>query len=857
SSVNAMKMSCLLGQQELEGKRPPMMPGGRTLPSFRPYEYSPRSGDFVDRSFLSGIRPQEYFFHCLIDRAVKTARIGYLRRCLMKHFEGLVVNYDLTVRDSDGSVIQFQYGEDGLAVEKCTYLKEAYYPFLIANQSTILRENEYSRIVDMCGSTKEKPIIKTLKKIRAWRKKTRDLVDDENNLNDSIYLKISDETKIRMTPFINYSRFFDLHTLTNSLKSKDINEARSIMVQTWRNLSDDKRQQYNHGVVKFYSPVTQNYLPASNLGAITERLDDLIRNYITTHGKLDQTNMDKRIFEKMIHFKSLKSCIDPGESVGILAAQSIGEPSTQMTLNTFHFAGRGEMNVTLGVPRLRELLMVASQKVKTPTMEVPILHSSSSLRKAKRLQRRWSRLLFSQVLKNLSIHEKLSLKLNDHKRTYKIEFYFDEKYGKKQLNEIIRSFEIYFIPRLCRSINKKRKELTTSGLLRSAQIRDKITINDSNNKDEQQELVEKDDDDDDDDEDDEQINGEANTAKEKANRNDEKEYDDDDNNNNNNEENETDDEEAIQDNQDEDDQTNTSKITIKEDVIDDDDDDDDDDVPALDISKEEMNNDDEQEVPDNEENNNDEPPSKKAKKINTKTTHMDNMTYNERFGNVCKHADYIRDYIADLENNLWCRLTIIFPATQPRIDLETLIHSEASRTSITSIVGIQNCFITENKEYRSKIKTDSNDIEYILSTEGENINALMTYYQIFDLRRIYTNNIHRMAQIFGIEAANRTLIREINRVFGAYGIEVDYRHLSLLADYMTYEGVYKPCNRLGLRTNASPLQKITFETSTTYLREALLYGEHEELKSPSSRLVTGRMVQCGTGAFDILTKLSS
>lgn len=252
----------------------------------------------------------------------------------MKHLEGLIVNYDLTVRDSDGSVIQFQYGEDGLAVEKCTYLKEAYYPFLIANQSSILRENEYSRIVEMCGSTKERPVIKTLKKIRAWRQKTRDLADDDNNLDDSTRVKISDETKIRMTPFINYSRFFDLHTLTNSLESKDINEARAIMVQTWRNLSDDKREQYNHGVVKFYSPVTQNYLPASNLGAITERLDDLIRNYMSTHGKLDRTKMDKRTFEKMLHFKSLKSCIDPGESVGILAAQSIGEPSTQMTLNS-------------------------------------------------------------------------------------------------------------------------------------------------------------------------------------------------------------------------------------------------------------------------------------------------------------------------------------------------------------------------------------------------------------------------------------------------------------------------------------------------------------------------------------------
>ncbi|CAM4883139.1 unnamed protein product [Rotaria socialis] len=181
--------------------------------------------------------------------------------------------------------------------------------------------------------------------------------------------------------------------------------------------------------------------------------------------------------------------------------------------NAFHFGGRGEMNVTLGVPRLRQLLMVASQKVKTPTMELPILHSSLALR------------------------------------------------VKQNVYNVV--------------------------------------------------------------------------AKEKANRNDEKEYDDDDDNNNNNEENETDVEEAIQDNQDQNDQTNTSKITIKEDVIDDDDDDDVDvDVPVLDISKEEINNDDEQQVPGNEEDNNDEPPSKKAKKINTKTTPMDNMTYNERFG-VC------------------------------------------------------------------------------------------------------------------------------------------------------------------------------------------------------------------------------
>ncbi|CAF4440120.1 unnamed protein product [Rotaria sp. Silwood2] len=355
-----MQMSYLLGEEELEGKRPPMMPSSRTLPSSRPYEYSSRSRSFLDGNFLSDIRPQEYFFfHCiagregLIDAAVKTARI--------------VINCDLTVRDSDGSVIQFQYDEDGLAVEKRTYLKKAHYPFLVANQPTILRQDEYSCIVDIRGSTKEKPIIKTFKNIRAWRKKTRELADDES-FDDSTRLKIK--------------------TLRNSLKSKDINEARSIMVQTWRDSSDNKREQYNHDVIKFYSPVTQNYLPPSNLGAITERLDDLIRNYITAHGKLDQTKMDTRTFEKMMHFKSLQSCIDPGESIGILAAQSIGESSTQITLNTFHFAGRGEMNATLGVPRLRKLLIVASINVKTPTIQVLILRSSLALSKAKRLQRR-------------------------------------------------------------------------------------------------------------------------------------------------------------------------------------------------------------------------------------------------------------------------------------------------------------------------------------------------------------------------------------------------------------------------------------------------------------------------------------
>ena len=73
-----------------------------------------------------------------------------------------------------------------------------------------------------------------------------------------------------------------------------------------------------------------------------------------------------------MHLRFLKSLAQPGEAVGVIAAQSIGEPSTQMTLNTFHFAGRGEANVTLGIPRLREILLSGSQRIKTPVMNIPL-----------------------------------------------------------------------------------------------------------------------------------------------------------------------------------------------------------------------------------------------------------------------------------------------------------------------------------------------------------------------------------------------------------------------------------------------------------------------------------------------------
>ena len=87
----------MLGQQELEGRRVPLSPAGCTAPCFAPYELGARAGGYITDRFLTGVRPPEFYFHCmagregLVDTAVKTSRSGYLQRCLIKHLEPLQV----------------------------------------------------------------------------------------------------------------------------------------------------------------------------------------------------------------------------------------------------------------------------------------------------------------------------------------------------------------------------------------------------------------------------------------------------------------------------------------------------------------------------------------------------------------------------------------------------------------------------------------------------------------------------------------------------------------------------------------------------------------------------------------------
>ncbi|XP_069690249.1 DNA-directed RNA polymerase I subunit RPA1-like isoform X6 [Periplaneta americana] len=442
SAVNAMQISCLLGQIELEGKRPPHMASGKALPSFPRYDTSPRAGGFVDGRFMTGIKPQEFFFHCmagregLIDTAVKTSRSGYLQRCLVKHLEGLVVHYDMTVRDSDGTVVQFAYGEDGKDVMKAQFLKKKQIPFLADNYKVI--KNFSSEMLDDEQTTAD--IAQRKKQIRKWKKKNGNPFQ-----------------KHRISPFLLFSADMKDHKVYKGRKlNKETGRPRfaETMCKLWRESDTDTIETYNYKALRCADPVSAEFQGDRDFGAITEKLDSLMDEYLK-----ERHSCRKSEFRHLMSVKSMLSHVHPGEPVGLLAAQSIGEPSTQMTLNTFHFAGRGEMNVTLGIPRLRELLMTASHNMKTPNMDIPFLPDIRKLeKKANNLKLKLCRVTMSDVLQYIDVKDKIEL-FPERNQVYMIHMQFlpREVYKSKfsvKPAEILKHVEKKFLKEIFYAMKK-------------------------------------------------------------------------------------------------------------------------------------------------------------------------------------------------------------------------------------------------------------------------------------------------------------------------------------------------------------------------------------------------------------------
>ena len=159
---------------------------------------------------------------------------------------------------------------------------------------------------------------------------------------------------------------------------------------------------------------------------------------------------------------------------------------------------------------------------------------------------------------------------------------------------------------------------------------------------------------------------------------------------------------------------------------------------------------------------------------------------------------------------------------------------------------------TASKEKSLDAATSTETTYPVVYTEGVNLSAMRDYQHVLNPHKMCTNDIAAMLVMYGVEACRATIIREMNDVFKGHGITVDNRHLNLIADMMTRGGGFSPFNRMGIRSGVSPFMKMSFETTVGFLRDAVLDGDWDELKSPSARIVLGKIGKVGTGAFDVL-----
>ena len=369
SFLNISQMIACVGQQNVEGKRIPYGFKGRTLPHFSKDDFGPESRGFVENSYLRGLTPQEFFFHAmggregLIDTAVKTSETGYIQRRLVKAMEDVVVKYDGTVRNSVGDVIQFLYGEDGMdatMIESQSIdtlrlsVKEFAAKFHIDPDVPGFNKGWLSeeQASELAHTAKVREILDA-----EWDRLQRDRVELRTICptgDPHVHLPVNMKRILW-----NAQKQYGLYRpdsgeeevkVTHIIESVAELLPKLIVVPGTDPLSIEAQR---NGTMLFFAHVRAN----------------LAAKRVLKEHKLTRAGFDWVIGEIESRFKM--ALAPPGDGIGTVAAQSIGEPATQMTLNTFHFAGVSAKNVTLGVPRLKEIINIA-KSIKTPSLTIAL-----------------------------------------------------------------------------------------------------------------------------------------------------------------------------------------------------------------------------------------------------------------------------------------------------------------------------------------------------------------------------------------------------------------------------------------------------------------------------------------------------
>jgi len=366
SDLNISQMISCLGQQNIDNKRIPYGFENRTLPHFTKFDDSPTARGFVENSFISGLTPAELFFHAMggrigiIDTAVKTSQTGYIQRRLIKGLEDLKVEYDMTVRNNKNKIIQFSYGDDGFDPVKVESqllplvqmtLEDIYIHYQIP-----MANGTKTKADDVYLASFTKPTLKRLtKQSIELAKKTTELIDFAIQARTGLAKNVfgyRDNKSVNMPVSFTH--------IINNIHGQQYINVNSLVDITPLEAYEIIDEGYNRLLAIHYCPPNALF-------------KTLYYYYLTPKELLMVKRFNRKALMILIEHLVLsykKAIIAPGEMVGMIAAQSIGEPTTQMTLNTFHFAGvASKSNVTRGLPRIEEIISL-SENPKNPSCTV-------------------------------------------------------------------------------------------------------------------------------------------------------------------------------------------------------------------------------------------------------------------------------------------------------------------------------------------------------------------------------------------------------------------------------------------------------------------------------------------------------
>lgn len=418
SFINISQICACVGQQNVEGRRIAYGFHRRTLPHFVLDDLGPESRGFVENSYLRGLTPSEFFFHAmggregLIDTAVKTAETGYIQRRLIKAMEDVMVRYDGTVRNSVNHIVEFLYGEDGM---DATFLEDqSMRTYKMSNEK--MKEEYFLDPMDpkFGRDSKGRPYLDAdiCEQVRQdaqlhleLRAEFDQIMWDRETLRREIIK--NGETKRPLSVNVdrviwNAKQEHSIHPDSISdLTPDQILKGVKMLLKRTRVLTLGDEAALEEAAFEAGAREDVDGNPLDEKPALVDPLTMEAQENATLMFQIHMRSMlsckklikDHRLTVKAflwilgeIENRFMMCRVAPGENIGAVAAQSIGEPATQMTLNTFHYAGVSAKNVTLGVPRLKEIINV-SKNTKTPSLTVYLKEEFSGDREeAKKIQ---------------------------------------------------------------------------------------------------------------------------------------------------------------------------------------------------------------------------------------------------------------------------------------------------------------------------------------------------------------------------------------------------------------------------------------------------------------------------------------